>query len=72
MLGLSEQGREIRFARYEQVMRLLNDAADEGLSVLTLARALGIKEKHLDKHLQPLIAKGLLVKRGRSVFRAIR
>lgn len=72
LLGLAEHGREIRFARYEQVMRLLNDAADEGLSVLTLARALGIKEKHLDKHLQPLIAKGLLVKRGRSVFRAIR
>ena len=53
-------------------MRLLNDAADDGLSVSSLARTLGIKEKHLDKHLQTLIGKGLVVKRGRSVFCAIR
>lgn len=72
MLGLAEHGREIRFARYEQIMRLLNDAADDGLSVSSLARTLGIKEKHLDKHLQTLIGKGLVVKRGRSVFCAIR
>ena len=72
LFGLAEHGREIRFARYEQIMRLLNDAADDGLSVSSLARTLGIKEKHLDKHLQTLIGKGLVVKRGRSVFCAIR
>lgn len=70
LMGLPETGSDIRFNRLDDIVNRL--FVNNGMPLKLLAKAIDIKPKHLEKQIKPLLEKGVLMRRGQTLWVTLR